>query len=50
MNLSEFFEKNKIFKVKVIPNSPKTEIVWFMEDWTLKLKSRQVPEKWKCRM
>lgn len=47
MDLEKYISENGILTLKVTPNSPKTEIVWEMEDWTLKLKARWVPEKWK---
>lgn len=47
MDLEKYISENGILKIKVIPNSPKTEFAWEMDDWTLKLKSRWVPEKWK---
>lgn len=47
MDLEKYISENGILSLKVTPNSSKTEIVWEMEDWTLKLKARWVPEKWK---
>lgn len=47
MDLEKYISENWILKIKVIPNSPKTDFAWEMEDWTLKLKSKWVPEKWK---
>lgn len=47
MNLEKKESNTEILKIKVIPNSPKTEFSWEMEDWTLKLKVNWVPEKWK---
>lgn len=47
MDLEKYISESGILSLKVTPNSPKTEIVWEMEDWTLKLKARWVPEKWK---
>lgn len=53
MNLIDFIdikEKKWFFKVKVIPNSAKTEIIWIMDDGTIKVKSRWIPEKWKVNI
>lgn len=47
MDLEKYISENGILSLKVTPNSHKTEIVWEMEDWILKLKARWVPEKWK---
>lgn len=47
MDLEKYISEKWILSLKVTPNSSKTEIVWEMEDWTLKLKARWVPEKWK---
>lgn len=47
MNLEKKESNTEILKIKVIPNSPKTEFSWEMEDWTLKLKVNWIPEKWK---
>lgn len=47
MDLEKYISENGILSLKVTPNSPKTEIVWEMKYWTLKLKARWVPEKWK---
>lgn len=53
MNLIDFINisENKWFlKIKVTPNSDKTEILWLMDDWTLKIKSRWIPENWKVNL
>ena len=53
MNLIEFIDKKENFwylKIKVIPNSDKTEVVWLMEDWVLKIKSRWIPENGKVNI
>lgn len=47
MQIIDYISENGILKVKVMPNNPKTEIVWAMDDGTLKIKSRGIPEKWK---
>ena len=47
MDLQKYISDAWVFTIKVVPNSPKTEIVWEMEDWTIKIKSRWVQEKWK---
>jgi uncharacterized protein YggU (UPF0235/DUF167 family) len=43
----EIKEKTAFLSIKVIPNNPKTEIIWIMEDWTLKIKAKWIPENWK---
>lgn len=48
MDLSKKLENWNILKVKVITNAQKTEIIWELEDWTIKLKVRAIPEKWKA--
>ena len=48
MDLSKKLENWNILKVKVITNAQKTEISWELEDWTIKLKVRAIPEKWKA--
>lgn len=48
MDLSKKLENWNILKVKVITNAQKTEIIWELEDWTIKLKVRVIPEKWKA--
>lgn len=53
MNLNEFIDKKEniwYLKIRVIPNSDKTEIVWLMEDWVLKIKSRWIPENGKVNI
>ena len=47
MDLQKYISDAWVFTIKVVPNSQKTEIVWEMEDWTIKIKSRWIPEKWK---
>lgn len=47
MNLEKKETNTEILKIKVVPNSPKAEFSWEMEDWTLKLKVNWIPEKWK---
>lgn len=41
------WQKNYI-KIKVSPNQPKTELYNVLEDNTLKIRIRAVPEKWKA--
>ena len=48
MDLSKKLENWNILKIKVITNAQKTEIIWELEDWTIKLKVRTIPEKWKA--
>ena len=48
MDLSKKLENWNILKVKVITNAQITEIIWELEDWTIKLKVRAIPEKWKA--
>lgn len=35
-------------QLKVIPNSKNTEFFCVMDDWTIKIKLKAVPEKWKA--
>lgn len=35
-------------KIRVIPKSNKTEIIGFMDDWSLKIRIKSVPEQWKA--
>lgn len=35
-----------ILRIKVIPNSSKTEIFNIMDNWVVKIKSKWIPEKW----
>lgn len=49
MNLSEYIydKKSPVFlKCKVIPNSKKNEIIWFLDNGILKIKMTWIPEKW----
>lgn len=48
MDLSKKLENWNILKIKVIINAQKTEIIWELEDWTIKLKVKAIPEKWKA--
>ena len=48
MDLSKKLENWNILKIKVITNALKTEIIWELEDWTIKLKVKAIPEKWKA--
>lgn len=53
MNLFDYLDKKENYwflNIKVIPNSAKTEIVWTMENWVLKIKSRWIPENWKVNL
>ncbi|MDD3794226.1 MAG: DUF167 domain-containing protein [Candidatus Gracilibacteria bacterium] len=53
MNLNEFIDKKEnigYLKIRVIPNSDKTEIVGLMEDGVLKIKSRGIPENGKVNI
>ncbi|MDD2907084.1 MAG: DUF167 domain-containing protein [Candidatus Gracilibacteria bacterium] len=53
MNLIDFvnINENKGFlKIKVLPNSPKTEFVGLMDDGTLKMKSKGIPENGKVNL
>ncbi|ATU05832.1 hypothetical protein BKN14_05380 [Candidatus Gracilibacteria bacterium HOT-871] len=47
MNLEKKETNTEILKIKVVPNSPKTEFSGEMEDGTLKLKVNGIPEKGK---
>jgi len=33
-------------KIKVVPNSTKTEITEMMADWRIKIRVKWIPEKW----
>lgn len=46
--LSKRLEAGNTFRVKVIPKSPKTEIVGELGDGTLKIRVAAVPEKGKA--
>ena len=49
MNLKEYIKINGnkwYFRVKVIPSSNKTEFFSVMDDGTLKIRLRAIPEKW----
>ena len=52
MNLSDhvkFDENSKNYlRIKVSPRQPKTELYWLMDDWTLKIRLKAIPEKWKA--
>ena len=39
--------KNYI-RVKVTPRQNKTEMYWILEDWTVKVRLKAIPEKWKA--
>lgn len=41
------WEKNYL-KIKVTTRQPKTEFYWIMEDNTIKLRVKAIPEKWKA--
>jgi len=50
MNLIEFIDKKWniwFLSLKIIPNSWKTEIIWPMWNWVLKIKAKWIPENWK---
>lgn len=36
------------FRIKVIPKAPKTEFFSVLGDWTLKIRIKAIPEKWKA--
>ena len=49
MDLQKYvkFENNKAsLKLKITPKSPKNDFFWILDDWTLKLRIKWVPEKW----
>jgi uncharacterized protein (TIGR00251 family) len=51
MNLKEYikFENNIWFaKIKVTPKSSKSEFFSVLDDWTLKIRIKAVPENWKA--
>jgi len=41
------WQKNYI-KIKVTPRQSKTEFYWVLEDNTLKIRLKAIPEKWKA--
>ena len=41
------WQKNYI-KIKVTPRQSKIEFYWILEDWTLKIRLKAIPEKWKA--
>ncbi|PZM85636.1 DUF167 domain-containing protein [Candidatus Gracilibacteria bacterium] len=47
MDLEKKLKENNILKIKVTPNSPKTEFFGEFEDGTLKLKAKGIPENGK---
>ena len=34
-----------VLKIKVVPNSRTTEVLWLMNDWVLKIRLKSLPEK-----
>ena len=45
----EFNNDNQSFiKVKITPKSPKNEVFWILEDWTIKIKINKIAENWKA--
>lgn len=46
-----FNSDNQAFiRLKVIPKSPKNEFTEIMEDWSIKIKIKAIPEKWKANL
>jgi hypothetical protein len=37
-------------EIKVVPNASKTELIWLMSDWVLKIRLTSIPEKGKANM
>ena len=37
-----------LLRIKVTPKQPKTEVFSVLEDWTVKIRLKAVPEKWKA--
>ena len=51
MNLKELAKNDWdkwYFRVKVMPASYKTELYSILDDWTLKIRLKAPPEKWKA--
>lgn len=51
MNIKDYlqqYEKIAYLKIKVVPKSVKNEFFNVMDDWTLKIRIKAVPEKWKA--
>lgn len=54
MNLADYVKLDKDIKnylrIKVTPRQPKTELFWILEDWTLKIRLKAIPERWKANL
>ena len=53
MNIKNYITRdgNKWYlRVKVTPKSPKTEVFAVLDDDTVKIRLRAIPEKWKANM
>lgn len=50
MNIKDYLlsKKENIIKVKITPKSSKNELFSVLDDWTLKIRIKAVPEKWKA--
>jgi len=51
MNIANYIEKNGekwYLRIKVVPNYSRTEFFAIMDDNTLKIRLKAVPEKWKA--
>lgn len=43
------WQKNYL-KIKVTPNQSRSELFNVLEDWTLKIRIKAIPEKWKANI
>jgi hypothetical protein len=41
-------DKKNYLRIKVTPRQPKTEFYWLMDDGTIKIRLKAIPEKWKA--
>lgn len=41
-------DKISLFKIKIIPKQPRNEFFSVLDDWTLKIRIKAIPEKWKA--
>ena len=51
MEIKDYIDTNNAyFKIKVVTNSNKTEFIWIMDNWVLKIRLKSLPEKWKANI
>lgn len=52
MNIKDYIKIDDfwvwLIRVKITPNSPKNELFNILEDWTLKIRIKSIPEKGKA--